>query len=82
MDFKIARSLLKLLFEKQWELYPLFMKFIDQSEYKVINKDQWNTLLEFSQSIDPDLSNYDVDGPCKSNKIFLINFILFFFFER
>ena len=36
-----------------------------QSKYKVINKDQWCNVLEFSRLIQPDLSNYDEDGACK-----------------
>uniref|UniRef100_A0A8W8KYA1 Defective in cullin neddylation protein n=1 Tax=Magallana gigas TaxID=29159 RepID=A0A8W8KYA1_MAGGI len=39
-----------------------FARFIEQSKYKVINKDQWCNILEFSRSILPDLSNYDEDG--------------------
>ncbi|TRZ00740.1 hypothetical protein DNTS_035698 [Danionella cerebrum] len=33
-----------------------------QSKYKVINKDQWCNVLEFSRTINLDLSNYDEDG--------------------
>lgn len=36
-----------------------------QSKYKVINKDQWCNVLEFSRTISLDLSNYDEDGACK-----------------
>lgn len=36
-----------------------------QSKYKVINKDQWCNVLEFSRTINLDLSNYDEDGACK-----------------
>ena len=36
-----------------------------QSRYKVINKDQWCNVLEFSRTIAPDLSNYDEDGACE-----------------
>ena len=39
--------------------------FFQNSKYKVINKDQWCNVLEFSRSILPDLSNYDEDGACK-----------------
>ena len=37
-----------------------------QSKYKVINKDQWCNVLEFSRTINLDLSNYDEDGACES----------------
>jgi hypothetical protein len=36
-----------------------------QSKYKVINKDQWCNILEFSRLVSVDLSNYDEDGACK-----------------
>ena len=41
-----------------------FVSTLQQSKYKVINKDQWCNILEFSRSILPDLSNYDEDGAC------------------
>eukprot|EP00064_Thunnus_orientalis_P020816 superscaffoldBa00005945_g20964 len=33
-----------------------------QSKYKGMNKDQWYNVLEFSRTINTDLSNYDEDG--------------------
>ena len=41
------------------------MCLLQQSKYKVINKDQWCNVLEFSRLIDTDLSNYDEDGACE-----------------
>ncbi len=38
---------------------------IQQTRYKVLNKDQWYNVLEFSRLIKPDLSNYDEDGACE-----------------
>ncbi|OBS57740.1 hypothetical protein A6R68_11139 [Neotoma lepida] len=46
-----------------------------QSKYKVINKDQWCNVLEFSRTISLDLSNYDEDGafepsaPCMLGRV-------------
>lgn len=54
--------MLQLLLGKQWSLYPSFDEFLEQSKYKVLNKDQWCNILEFSRSISPDLRNYDEDG--------------------
>lgn len=65
MDVETAKLMLNLLLGKQWRLFPLFSKFIDQSKYRVINKDQWCNILEFSRSINTDLTNYDIDGACK-----------------
>lgn len=65
MDIETAKAMLHLLLSKQWPLYIEFAQFLQQSKYKVINKDQWCNILEFSRTIMNDLSNYDVDGACK-----------------
>lgn len=62
MDMETAKAMLQLLLGKHWPLYTQFSQFLDQSKYKVINKDQWCNILEFSRTIYNDLSNYDVDG--------------------
>jgi DCN1-like protein 4/5 len=62
MDMETAKAMLQLLLGKHWALYTQFSQFLDQSKYKVINKDQWCNILEFSRTIYNDLSNYDVDG--------------------
>ncbi|KAJ6635677.1 DCN1-like protein 4 [Pseudolycoriella hygida] len=62
MDVETAKTMLMLLLGKDWSLYPEFAKFLDSSKYKVINKDQWCNILEFSRTINEDLSNYDIDG--------------------
>lgn len=59
-----ARAMLQLLLGKHWPLFSQFAQFLDQSKYKVINKDQWCNILEFSRTINHDLSNYDLDGAC------------------
>lgn len=65
MDMETARVMLQLLLGKHWPLFTYFAQFLDQSKYKVINKDQWCNILEFSRTISHDLSNYDLDGACK-----------------
>ncbi|XP_032452167.1 DCN1-like protein 5 isoform X4 [Nasonia vitripennis] len=62
MDMETARVMLQLLLGRNWPLFSQFAKFLDQSKYKVINKDQWCNILEFSRTISDDLSNYDLDG--------------------
>lgn len=62
MDIETARAMLQLLLGKHWPLYAQFAQFLEQSKYKVINKDQWCNILEFSRTISIDLTNYDVDG--------------------
>lgn len=62
MDMETAKAMLQLLLGKHWSLFSQFSSFLDHSKYKVINKDQWCNILEFSRTINVDLSNYDVDG--------------------
>lgn len=62
MEMETARAMLHLLLGKHWQLFSQFSQFLEQSKYKVINKDQWCNILEFSRTISHDLANYDVDG--------------------
>ncbi|XP_064481790.1 DCN1-like protein 5 isoform X2 [Ornithodoros turicata] len=62
MDIDTAKAMLQLLLGKHWALCLSFHVFLEQSKYRVINKDQWCNVLEFSRTIKPDLSNYDEDG--------------------
>ncbi|XP_066999213.1 DCN1-like protein 4 isoform X1 [Anabrus simplex] len=62
MDIETAKAMLQLLLGKHWVLFGQFNNFLEHSKYKVINKDQWCNILEFSRTILSDLSNYDVDG--------------------
>lgn len=71
MDIETARAMLQLLLGRHWPLYPEFAQFLDQSKYKVINKDQWCNILEFSRTITNDLSNYDIDGACEYCSLWL-----------
>ena len=57
--------MLGLLLGRQWSLLNSFFQFLDQSRYRVLNKDQWCNVLEFSRAVDVDLKNYDVDGACE-----------------
>lgn len=62
LDIETAKAMLALLLARQWALLPVFFQFLEQSRYRVLNKDQWCNVLEFSRAVDPDLTNYDVDG--------------------
>uniref|UniRef100_UPI0035902B56 DCN1-like protein 4 n=1 Tax=Myxine glutinosa TaxID=7769 RepID=UPI0035902B56 len=62
LDIDTAKSMLALLLGRTWSLFSSFHQFLEQSKYKVINKDQWCNVLEFSRTINMDLSNYDEDG--------------------
>ncbi|KAJ8919075.1 hypothetical protein NQ315_012059 [Exocentrus adspersus] len=69
MDMETAKAMLQLLLGKHWPLYSQFSQFLEQSKYKVINKDQWCNILEFSRTIYNDLSIIDVDGACSTYHI-------------
>ncbi|XP_031550374.1 DCN1-like protein 4 isoform X2 [Actinia tenebrosa] len=62
LDIDTAMAMLKVLLNGKWSLIDHFLEFMQQSKYKVINRDQWCNVLEFSRSISTDLSNYDEDG--------------------
>uniref|UniRef100_A0A673FUQ4 DCN1-like protein n=1 Tax=Sinocyclocheilus rhinocerous TaxID=307959 RepID=A0A673FUQ4_9TELE len=62
LDMDTAKSMLALLLGRTWPLFPVFNQFLEQSKYKVMNKDQWYNVLEFSRTVNTDLSNYDEDG--------------------
>jgi DCN1-like protein 4/5 len=73
MDIETAKAMLALLLGKYWALFGQFNSFLEHSKYKVINKDQWCNILEFSRTVSNDLANYDVDGACESTYIPLTN---------
>ncbi|CAO2636209.1 DCN1-like protein 5, partial [Lemmus lemmus] len=62
LDIDTAKSMLALLLGRTWPLFPVFHQYLEQSKYRVMNKDQWYNVLEFSRTVDADLSNYDEDG--------------------
>ena len=63
MDIETAKAMLALLLGKSWILYSQFDEFLHQPKApRVINKDQWNNIYEFSRTISVDLSNYSIDG--------------------
>jgi len=67
LDLELARGMLSLLMETRYPLVKSFLEFLKEQEtYKVVNQDQWMSLLEFCKTIKADFSNYDENGawPC------------------
>lgn len=62
LDIDTAKSMLALLLGRTWPLFSVFHQYLEQSKYRVMNKDQWYNVLEFSRTVHADLSNYDEDG--------------------
>ncbi|XP_077373481.1 DCN1-like protein 5 isoform X2 [Festucalex cinctus] len=61
VDMDTAKSMLTLLLDGTWPLFPAFLQFLE-CKSKGMNKDQWCNVLEFSRSFRTDLTNYDQDG--------------------
>ncbi|KAG2218170.1 hypothetical protein INT45_006222 [Circinella minor] len=61
MDVDVAMALWPLLLDTDsYPLIPSFIEFLgSEKPVKVINKDQWSSLLDFCRSVPDDLSNYD-----------------------
>ena len=58
-----ALALWLLLLPGQWALGQAWCDFIaDQKHLKVVSKDTWAQLLQFSRTVKADLSNYDPEG--------------------
>jgi len=60
LEIETGKAMLQLLLGDIWSLTPPFIQFLDQSRYKIINRDQWNSLLEFIRSFnDSNFTEYD-----------------------
>ncbi|XP_075975254.1 DCN1-like protein SCCRO4 [Anticarsia gemmatalis] len=57
-----ARALLGVLLPR-WALRPALGEFLQRERrYRVVNRDQWCNILEFSRTVDTSLASYDADG--------------------
>jgi len=59
LSIDMAKELLKLLMGDRFPHSKTFVAFLAQSQYKVMNFDQWQNFLEFNKAIAVDLHNYD-----------------------
>ncbi|XP_077302941.1 DCN1-like protein SCCRO4 isoform X2 [Arctopsyche grandis] len=62
LEVSTGRAMLGLLLGRSWLLHTRFSQFLERSRYRVINRDQWCNILEFSRTVHLDLDNYDADG--------------------
>ena len=65
MDLETGLAMLRLLLERRWSLCGAFLRYLGQSRHRVVNRDQWNNILDFSRVVGADLSNYDENGACE-----------------
>lgn len=62
LDGGTARALLALLLPR-WSLRAPLATFLERERrYRVVNRDQWCNILEFSRTVHSHLANYDTDG--------------------
>uniref|UniRef100_S4P7S6 Defective in cullin neddylation protein n=2 Tax=Pararge aegeria TaxID=116150 RepID=S4P7S6_9NEOP len=62
LDTSTARALLGVLLPR-WALRPQLSEFLSRERrYRVVNRDQWCNILEFSRTVDVQLTTYDADG--------------------
>ncbi|SAL97230.1 hypothetical protein [Absidia glauca] len=60
MDVDLALALWALLFGSKYQHIPSFIEFVQETKpVKVINKDQWSSLLDFARTVPYDLAGYD-----------------------
>ncbi|TFY72356.1 hypothetical protein EVG20_g675 [Dentipellis fragilis] len=63
IDMETASALWSVLLVPRYPLMTELMQFVNESgSYKGVNKDLWAMTLEFCQTVDPDLGNYEADG--------------------
>ncbi|XP_045449900.1 DCN1-like protein 5 [Melitaea cinxia] len=62
LDTGTARALLGVLLPR-WPLRAALADFLAREQrYRVVNRDQWSNILEFSRTVDAQLAAYDADG--------------------
>ncbi|CAO3649368.1 unnamed protein product [Mucor fragilis] len=60
MEVEMAIALWHILLEHTYPIVKSFTQFIQEKKpVKVINKDQWSSLLDFCKAVPEDLANYD-----------------------
>ncbi|KAI9356599.1 Cullin binding-domain-containing protein [Pilaira anomala] len=60
MDVETAIALWQIMLEEKYPIIKSFVQFLQNSKpVKVINKDQWSSMLDFCKAVPEDLQNYD-----------------------
>eukprot|EP00112_Aurelia_sp_Birch-Aquarium-sp1_P018663 Seg4480.1 transcript_id=Seg4480.1/GoldUCD/mRNA.D3Y31 product="DCN1-like protein 5" protein_id=Seg4480.1/GoldUCD/D3Y31 len=62
LDIETGKAMLSLLLRDIWPQIDIFLEYLNQTRHKVINRDQWNSILEFIRTVDRSFTNYDVEG--------------------
>lgn len=59
IDREVATHMMNVLLRGKWLGLAKFLQYLEDRDIKVVNKDQWCSVYEFSSTILPDFSNYD-----------------------
>lgn len=64
VSLEVAMAMWKLLFSPstEWPLIDLFLEYVGANYKNAVSKDTWTQLLNFMNTINEDLANYDDEG--------------------
>jgi len=63
LDMDIASAFWSVLLTPRFPIVAEMLEFISETgSYKAANKDLWSMVLEFCETVSPDLANFEADG--------------------